>query len=194
MAEPHPHKARLRAEFRRRRKAIDAGPRSERDARLREVLAAQVAVIGARRIAAFLPFDGEPDITPLLEEWRTAGLHLALPAIGPGGALRMRDWATGTELSASPMGIREPRYGTERRPSDFDLLLLPLVAWDEQGRRLGMGAGHYDRWLAGVRRSALPPRIGIAYACQQHPGLPADEWDVPLHGVATEEGWFTCPA
>jgi len=66
-----------------------------------------------------------------------------------------------------------------------------LVAYDLQGNRLGMGAGYYDRELESLRDSTTPLRIGIAYSLQEVSLLPKDDWDISLHGVVNESGWFT---
>jgi 5-formyltetrahydrofolate cyclo-ligase len=74
-------------------------------------------------------------------------------------------------------------------------MLLPLVAFDERGNRIGMGGGFYDRTLANLQHSdgwQRPKRIGVAYQLQQTRKIPSEEWDIPLHAVATEQGitWF----
>jgi 5-formyltetrahydrofolate cyclo-ligase len=69
-------------------------------------------------------------------------------------------------------------------------MLLPLVAYDLHGGRLGMGAGWYDRTLAA--HSQRPLRVGVGWALQRHERLPMDDWDQPLHAVLNEKGWFTC--
>jgi 5-formyltetrahydrofolate cyclo-ligase len=75
----------------------------------------------------------------------------------------------------------------------LDVILMPLVAFDGQGNRLGMGAGYYDRTLAFLRhrRHWRKPRIiGLAYEFQRMPALPAEPWDVPLDGIITEAGFY----
>jgi 5-formyltetrahydrofolate cyclo-ligase len=77
--------------------------------------------------------------------------------------------------------------------ADIDLLLMPLVGWDESGTRLGMGAGFYDRALAPLCQSDAPVRAGVAYQLQKIPDLPNEPWDIRLHMLLSETGWFTCP-
>ena len=68
---------------------------------------------------------------------------------------------------------------------------MPLVGYDHLGNRLGMGAGYYDRHLESLRNSSLPLRVGIAYSLQEIESLKQNDWDIPLHGVVNENGWFT---
>ncbi|MGH8035621.1 MAG: 5-formyltetrahydrofolate cyclo-ligase, partial [Lysobacterales bacterium] len=108
--------------------------------------------------------------------------------------LEFRSWSPGVQLTQSSFGIDQPGSGDGVPLQELDLLLIPLVAWDERGHRLGMGAGYYDGALAALVDNRRPMRIGVAYAVQKHAGLPTDPWDVLLHQVITEEGRFTCVA
>ena len=75
--------------------------------------------------------------------------------------------------------------------SQLDIVLLPLLAFDDRGNRLGMGGGYYDRLFASRlhRKTKQPLRVGLAFDCQQAERLPMQAWDVPLHAVVTESGW-----
>ncbi len=96
------------------------------------------------------------------------------------------------KLATNRYGIAEPDGTQDVQPADIDLVLVPLVGWDRAGGRLGMGAGFYDRLFQPFAGLEKPLRIGVAYDLQQLPGVPRDPWDIPLHGVLTENGWFTC--
>ena len=91
-------------------------------------------------------------------------------------------------------GIPEPYRSPEILLFNIDLLLLPLVGWDESGSRLGMGAGFYDRTLAPLSQSEVPIRTGVAYQLQKVPDVPYEPWDIRLHMLLSETGWFTCPS
>ena len=74
------------------------------------------------------------------------------------------------------------------------VVLTPLVAFDAEGSRLGMGAGYYDRCLATVAPPHRPQVVGIAYELQRADHLPSESWDIPLDAVVTELGWQACTA
>ena len=147
----------------------------------------------ARRIAAFWPADGELDPRPLLALPRRRDGRSFLPVLRPGRQPRL--WfvrhAPGDALKANRLGIPEPRHGRAGRPPTWalDLILVPLVGFDTDCNRLGMGGGYYDRTLAFLsqRKHWLRPRlIGIAHECQRLDRLAPRPWDVPLDAVATE--------
>jgi len=146
-------------------------------------------------VSAYLAFDGEPDVRPALQTLSRQGIRVVVPAIvtiSGTRRLEFRDWTSERPLVQSSLGIDQPDEGTDVPVQELDIMLMPLVAWDEHGHRLGMGAGYYDRALAGLAGSGRPLRVGVAYAVQKFTGLPADPWDVRLHEVITEEGRFTC--
>jgi len=152
-------------------------------------------LVKARRadtIAGYWPFNGEPDITPLCRQLLAEGCRLALPVIkgAEGHQMAFHAWRQDTVLAANRYGILEPQ-NTERLPvASFDLLLVPLVGYDRSGNRLGMGAGYYDRCLASIRDLESPLRVGVAYSVQETEPVEQAEWDVPLHGLVNEHGWF----
>ena len=133
-------------------------------------------------IAGFWPLAGEIDIRPLLLALAGRGHPIVLPVTpARGKPLSFQRWRPGDVL------VRE-RFGTVRptgEPMAPDLLLVPLLAFDGRGRRLGYGGGFYDRTLAG-----LPGRtaIGCAFAVQRVDCVAADVHDIPLQAVATEHG------
>lgn len=91
-----------------------------------------------------------------------------------------------TIFHKSYLGIMEPNVnpGLAIRADQLDIIFIPLVAFDEHGSRLGMGAGYYDRTLAEYRPKLL---LGAAYEFQRQPFIPADSWDIPLTGIITEK-------
>ena len=93
-------------------------------------------------------------------------------------------------MTENHFGIPEPENGPAIQPASLDCVLIPLVAWDRNGGRLGMGAGYYDRMLAPLEQKDTPLRIGIAYGLQEVKNVPVSSHDVPLHGLICEHGWI----
>ena len=133
-------------------------------------------------VAGFWPIQHEIDIRPLLAALHERGHPLALPVTGRRGeALVFRAWKPGEPLLPGRFGTSHPA-GEELTP---DVLLIPLLAFDGQGHRLGYGGGFYDRTLA-----ALPDaiRVGCAFADQELDSVPVGPYDQRLHAVVTEAG------
>lgn len=161
------------------------------DPRLGERLAAHVLAgcpppAGAV-VAGFWPMGSEIDIRPLLQALEARGHVLALPVTPRRGQpLLFHRWRFGEVLAAGPLGTRQPAGGEAVRP---DWLLVPLLAFDRAGRRLGYGGGYYDRTLAGLPGATA---IGCAYAAQEVPEVPAGPDDALLPRIATEAGVIAC--
>ena len=114
------------------------------------------------------------------------GYALALPIIGARQApLTFRAWRPGDDLTTGSLGIRQPTRGDEADP---DILFVPLVAFDGNGRRLGYGGGFYDRTLAALRSRKPVLAVGLAFSAQCMPALPVEAHDMPLDAVLTEAG------
>ena len=159
----------------------------EAPARLAEAMLAQHAPPKGAIIAGYWPMGDEMDPRPLMLALASRGHAIALPITPPRGQpLAFRAWAPGAALSPGPMGTSEPVAGEELRP---DVLLVPLLAFDRAGRRLGYGGGYYDRTLATLPGAKA---IGIAYAGQEMPEVPAGPQDMRLPLVATEDSVIIC--
>lgn len=151
----------------------------------------------ARAIALYLPNDGEIDPRPLLRAAQKRGIHTYLPVLSPWPRTKMvfQRILPGERLRANRFGIAEPLPSPRRqRPIwTLDLVLLPLVGFDQYGGRLGMGGGFYDRSLAyrTRRKCWLKPRLlGLAHECQKVDRLQQASWDVALQGTVTDKGWY----
>jgi 5-formyltetrahydrofolate cyclo-ligase len=151
---------------------------------LAQFLADYLAAASAPIIGGYWPIGSELDPRPALRRLRGQGARLALPETTPAKTpLRFRLWSEGETLL-------EGRYGTSH-PSGAavtpDLLLVPLLAFDHRGHRLGYGGGYYDRTLAAWPHAYA---IGCAYAAQQVDEIPAGPYDAKMHAIATEHGVF----
>ena len=153
----------------------------------------------ARRVAVYLPRDGEIDPGPIAEWLYLRRCLVFLPVIDPitrgSQRLRFAPWRPDTSFCSNRFGIPEPVV-TDTVPGwTLDLVLLPLVAFDARGNRLGMGGGFYDRSFDLRRPRAHRPRlIGLAHDLQEVEELPAAEHDVPLHGIATDTRFLAVAA
>ncbi|UPG71900.1 5-formyltetrahydrofolate cyclo-ligase [Roseomonas gilardii subsp. gilardii] len=141
-------------------------------------------------VSGYWPMGHELDPRPLLAALSARGHAVALPVTTRRGQpLRFRQWVPGEPLVSARFGLSEPPpEAPELRP---DWLLVPLLAFDRRGHRLGYGAGYYDRTLESLPGAAA---LGFAYAGQEVPCVPTGPGDQPLRAVATERGVIRCDA
>jgi len=180
-------KARLRRHAKLQRALIPADRRAAASHRLRGALLAFLGRHRGRALAGFWPLGGEVDLVPLLHAWHDAGGVALLPRVeGPGRPLRFLRWTPGTVLQASGFGVDEPPpEACEHRP---DIVLVPLLAVDRRGYRVGYGGGYYDRTLADL---GAVTAIGVAFDVQRVDEVPRGPYDMPLTHLATESGIMT---
>ena len=184
LTENQTQKAALRAEALARRDAMPAAARQE----AAETVAARafpVEVKPGTIVSGFSPMKTEINPLPLMRKLADAGANLALPAIdGRGHPLIMRAWTFGDPFKAGQWGIREPvPEAAEVAP---DILIVPLACFDRAGHRVGYGAGYYDMTIAALRAKKKVIAVGIAFAVQEIPQVPATERDERLDLVLTE--------
>ncbi|GLR74701.1 5-formyltetrahydrofolate cyclo-ligase [Aliivibrio sifiae] len=144
----------------------------------------------AKSIAIYLSVDGEIDTSLLIEWLWQQGKSVYLPVIDPfsKGHLLFLQYHSTTTLLLNKYQIPEPKLDkTQMVPvNELDIIITPLVAFDQTGNRLGMGGGYYDRTLVNWHHSQTGPMpLGIAHACQQVKLLPIESWDVPLPRIIT---------
>lgn len=193
--DQHDHKQALRKKLRAVRSSISKSRRATLDDAINRHLLEYARTARLSDIAAFLAFDGEPNLAPALERLDGEGVNIALPVVREHegrNLLAFHQWTRDCELEPNRFGIMEPVGTPEIPPLRFDVVLVPLVGWDRQGSRLGMGASFYDRALQPFAQNPRPMRMGVAYEAQCSPRIPLDPWDISLHAMLTEKGWFTC--
>ena len=191
----------LRRQLRARRRGIPDAARRVADAAIRRSLEQLGVWRRGHRVAAFLGMPGEVDLRPCFASAWRRGVQVYVPHIVSrrDGRMAFVPFQTGTPLCGNAFGIAEPRHGARGRlpVRHLDTILVPLVGFDAQGHRLGMGAGFYDRALRPRLDRAQPfrrPRlIGVAYSVQQVARLEPAPWDVALDLVVTERGVLRCP-
>lgn len=140
------------------------------------------ALVLRGRVAAYAAFDGELDLWPFIARHP----RIALPVIASATRMTFCPFQMGDPLRQNRFGIDEPLPGRPVAPLALAVVLTPLVGFSDDGGRLGMGGGYYDRRFAAPQRPAM---IGVAHELQRVDTLPTREWDVPLDAVVTERGW-----
>lgn len=170
-----------------RRAAAHAARGRDAPARVAAHFEAGVPLAAGSVVSGYWPGRSELDIRPLMTALHARGHRMALPVVlGRGRPLVFRAWRPGDALEPRPFGLAEPAVAApELVPR---VLLVPLLAFDREGYRIGYGAGYYDMTLAALRARANTLAIGVGYAAQGVERLPRDAHDERLDGVVTEEG------
>jgi len=157
---------------------------------LMERLSVDIGVSG-KIIAGYWPIGDEINCRPAMGKLAKDGAQLALPVVaGQGQALIFRIWKPGEQLETGPFGTSHPRNSSSVcTPA---ILLLPLIAFDKTGQRLGYGAGYYDRTVAALRASGNILAVGVGYDEQEIEHIPADDHDQVMDAVITDRRtlWF----
>ena len=140
-------------------------------------------------VSGYWAMRDEADIGPILERLHAEGFVCALPAVeGRDRPLTFRRWRPGDRLVAASFGTHEPAKSEPRVTPE--ILLVPLLAFDRAGRRLGYGGGYYDRTLRKLRSDGAATAVGVAFAAQEVPSVPAGPGDEKLDWIVTERGAF----
>ena len=149
------------------------------------------------RVAGYWAVGGELPLHAALVALQSRGQQYHLPVLQPGRRLAFAPWRRGVELQPNRYGIPEPACAPADllAPEMLDLVLVPLLAFDRRGHRLGTGGGFYDRtfaFLRGLPRPAQPVLVGIGYSFQETAAIPAQGWDIQMDFVATERELIDC--
>ena len=149
----------------------------------------------AKTIASYLPDDGEIDPSIIHQLAWHCGKNIFLPVINKSQhSLSFAPFHRSTPLASGTWGIQQPRYAKQlARVLIADLILLPLVAFDAKGNRLGRGGGYYDRYLGSIKQHRNDVRVlGLAHDFQQAEQLSVEKWDVPVDGIVTPRKIIRC--
>lgn len=195
-------KTEIRCRIRWQRRHLSLRERTHAARRLAAVLRRSRLYRHSRRIACYWGVGGEMDLGAFLQRAHQDERAIYLPVLrrGPIKGLRFYRYHPGERLRVNRFGIPEPMPRQSNRIAcrRLDLVLVPLVAFDRQGNRLGMGGGFYDRTFAFLHqwrgRWRHPRLLGVAFSFQKIAELPTEPWDVPLAGIATERGLLRCRA
>jgi 5-formyltetrahydrofolate cyclo-ligase len=182
-------KRRLRRELRERLRTLVPAQGEEASRRVAALLAGSPELASARRVILYASLPDELPSRPLLEVVRAAGCPALLPRPGPRGVLEVAALFGWEELVPGRYGVPEPpaaRGGSALGAGD--LVLVPGLAFDRSGHRLGRGAGFWDRTFAAAGDTELRA-VGVGLACQLLEAVPYGPDDHRLHAILTEEGW-----
>lgn len=181
--EHKPDKAQLRRNFLTSRQSIPPEAWAAKSDRLISHLQTSPLFTSAETILAYFSFRQEPNLSPLFNDNHRWGF----PRV-EGKSLSWHRWKKGEPLQTGNYGIFEPHPDSPTlSPAQVDLILVPAVACDYRGYRLGYGGGFYDRMLSSAEW-ASKPTIGIVFEEAYLPQLPIDDWDKALQGICTEMG------
>jgi 5-formyltetrahydrofolate cyclo-ligase len=190
-------RALLRARMAVRRNELDAKQRISAAAGVLHALENLPEFMTDANVAGYWAVRGELPLNLVVGSLARRGQHYFLPVLGAMRQLHFAEYSTGKPVAHNRFGIPEPATGAEQRlpPRDMDVVLLPLLAFDRQGHRLGTGGGWYDSSFAFLHETARPAKpllVGVGYAFQEAEAIPAEPWDVDLDYVATDSELIAC--
>lgn len=175
----------LRQNLRQQRLALSDGARAGMAAAFTDLFLRDIILPKEAVVAGYVAIRGEMDVMPLMGTLALHGHALALPqVVDLHSPLLFRRWSEGTDLVNGVLGIQTPDPATAPEVVP-DVLLVPLLAFDAAGHRLGYGAGHYDRTIAGMKKRPLC--IGVGYHFQKIDSLPYDAHDQKLDIAVTDK-------
>lgn len=185
-----------RRQLREKRRQLSAHQQKQAATNLARRIKQQPFFLRSQHIAFYLAEDGEISPNKILLEAIKRGKSCYLPVVHPlhKQQINFSPYRPGDKLTANRFGILEPLTARATFPAwALDVVLMPLVGFDQQGNRLGMGGGFYDRAFAFKKQtnntaSRNPILVGLAHHCQEVASLSCDPWDIPLQYVATDKG------
>lgn len=182
-------KEQLREDLRQRRRALPPAERAAKSDAIRERLTELSLLADADTIFLYLAVDNEVDTRPLLDALLETEKRIAVPAVDGDSMIAARLQDTDA-LERGPFDVPQPWDPAEKEvaPDDIDVSIVPGIAFDDAGNRIGRGEGYYDRFLARTDDTA----VGLAYAFQLVERIDTDPWDVPVDRIVTEERVITC--
>ncbi len=183
----------LRTELRQRRRAISKANQALAALKLMNRMCRHPWIRKANLIGVYMASDGEMPLGPLLRWAHSVHKHLYLPCLTAEKTLIFKPLARGSRLHTNRYGIPEPLTRQQLSLSGLDVLLMPLVGFDRNGNRLGMGGGYYDRSLSQLG-TKTPKLVGIAHFCQEVAKLETEEWDIPVDAIATDKEFIAVKA
>ncbi len=195
---PHAGKAALRKQVLAQRASLGADERVARTAQVHRALFALPAFQAARGVHCYLSMAGEVDTAPIFKACHAAGKVTFAPFQDQGtGQLGVARWSPGDPVALGALKVPEPARHDPVALEEIDLVLVPGVAFDRKGNRLGHGKGYYDQFLAALRAhfakndvlsDATLDFVALAFEFQWLAAVPHEPWDIPMDAIVTEAG------
>ncbi|MCL6269245.1 5-formyltetrahydrofolate cyclo-ligase [Sansalvadorimonas sp. 2012CJ34-2] len=189
-------KKQLRQQLRDNRRSLNKDQQKAASQKLLETITSHDFYIDSQHIAVYLARDGEIDPQLIVEDAWAKGKQVYLPVIDKSDwSMLFMPWSEDSVMVDNYYGIPEPdpKLYQPVAAKELDLVLLPLTGFDEQGNRMGMGGGYYDRAFEFVGEQTQPTKpvlIGLAHECQKVEQIPTGHWDIPLTGIATNSALY----
>jgi len=183
----------IRKQLRVKRRSLSPQLQHSASKQLASYLCKKSVFINAQKIGFYIANDGEIDPAELMTSAKNLNKQCFLPIVGPNKTnnLYFGPFDANTKLKPNRYGILEPSLdeGKTVFPRSLDVLFMPLVGFDRQGNRIGMGSGYYDRALAFMKEQENPSLtlVGLAHSIQEVSQISSQSWDIPLHLIATEK-------
>ena len=181
--------AQQRSEALKARRALDDNARDIANSRINEKFIRSHEFSAARTVACYLPMDDEVDPSRIIKRAWCANKRVFCPVIENNGNMVFRKLDRDTTLHRNDYGLWEPVNGVSISSRSLDLVVTPLVAFDANNNRIGMGGGFFDRSFAFLRhrnRWLRPKLIGLAFACQKVEEIETNPWDIRLYSVISD--------
>ena len=171
------------------RRSLDADYRSQASRRIADRFLASHSFLSARTLACYISVGAEVETTAIIQRAWCARKRIFVPVTAANRHMEFRLLEPDTPLVRNEFGLWEPRAGDTIDAANIDVVVTPLVAFDDQGHRIGMGGGYFDSTFAFLktRRNWFHPKlIGLAFDCQRVEKIQPNPWDIRLYRVLTE--------
>ena len=171
------------------RRALSARDRYSASASICERIVRSHEFRSCKLLGAYLPMRDEVDTTAIIERAWSAQKRVFAPVTDTHGVMNFCEIEPDTVVTRNRFGLWEPASGIIIDARDLDVVITPVVAFDEDKHRIGMGGGYYDRcfhFLRNRHKWRKPKLIGAAFSCQETTAIRSDSWDVTLYSVVTE--------
>ena len=181
----------LRLDARKARQSMTVRERAQASRQITDRFLNSRYFMGSDTIGCYVSMWDEVDTSAIIERAWRAKKRIFLPVTGASRNMHFRETLPQTELAMNDFGLWEPVSGTSIEVRELDVVVTPLVAFDNRRNRIGMGGGYFDRTFAFLRDRQhwlRPKLIGVAFECQRAPKIARNPWDIPVFRIYTESG------